>query len=346
MEVRPTPTAMLENYWYIACRARELADRPVPFALFDRPFVLFRDRHGRPGALEDRCAHRNAPLSAGKNCGGLLECPYHGWRYHTDGRAVDIPALPENTAISEQLRVKAYPCVEQDGYVWVCVGDRPTRDRPSSFPHLGDRGWTTFHLKTRFRAPVASCLENFLDCPHATFVHRFWFRAPTAKPVRAIVRSLEDGAVAEYFEEPRENSLVWSLLSQKRARLQHTDRFIAPATSRVDYIFSDRRHYIITSSCTPLSDRETEVYTVITFRFGAIGWLIRLFFEPMSRWIIYQDVKILNQQQQNIDRFGKTAYKLIPPDLLAPYIWKWRQAIATQTPPPSPGQEHHVEMRL
>uniref|UniRef100_UPI003AF7DD8D hypothetical protein n=1 Tax=Thiolapillus sp. TaxID=2017437 RepID=UPI003AF7DD8D len=43
------------------------------------------------------------------------------------------------------------------------------------------------------------------------------FRTPTAKPVMAQVTMLEDGAVAEYFQEPREKSLVWSLLSPNRS---------------------------------------------------------------------------------------------------------------------------------
>jgi hypothetical protein len=53
--------------------------------------------------------------------------------------------------------------------------------------------------------------------------------------------------------------------------IQHTDRYIASATTGVDYIFSNQRHYIITPSCTPITENETEVYTVITFQAGKSG---------------------------------------------------------------------------
>jgi len=109
--------------------------------------------------------------------------PYHGWRYGADGLVAAIPAFPSGCPIPDNLWVKSYHCREQDGYVWVCLADRPARELPLKFPYLGDRGWTTFHMKTRFRAAVETCMENFLDCPHATYVHRFWFRSPTAKPV-------------------------------------------------------------------------------------------------------------------------------------------------------------------
>jgi phenylpropionate dioxygenase-like ring-hydroxylating dioxygenase large terminal subunit len=334
------------RHWHIACRSQELKKKPLSITIWEEPIVVFRTKSGQVAALEDRCAHRNAPLSKGKVCQDQLECPYHGWQYAADGRVTCIPALSVGCAIPENLRSKSYHCLEQDGYVWLCLSDTPATERPLEFPYLGQPGWTSFHMKTHFNASVEACLENFLDCPHATYVHRFWFRSPTARLVKAVVRSLPDGAVAEYFEEPRESSLVWWLLSRKRSEMQHSDRFIAPATTRVDYIFSDGRHYIITSSCTPITDTETEVYTVITFRFGKLGWFVRLFFEPMSRWIIHQDVKILNMQQANIERFGKANYKFIPADLLLPYILKWRQALKTGSTPPEAGMEHHVDMRL
>jgi len=154
-----------------------------------------------------------------------------------------------------------------------------------------------------FDGSVESCLENFLDCPHATFVHNFWFRKLTARSLQATVTATDDGAVASYYDEPREGSVVWKFFSKSNSTMQHTDRFIAPSTTRVDYIFSDKRHYVITSSCTPLSESKTCVYTVITFRFGRIGWFVRLFFEPLSRWIIHQDVNMVALQQDNIERF-------------------------------------------
>ena len=44
---------------------------------------------GKVAALEDRCAHRFAPLSMGKIVGGdRVQCPYHGLEYDTSGACV------------------------------------------------------------------------------------------------------------------------------------------------------------------------------------------------------------------------------------------------------------------
>lgn len=337
---------VLEGYWYIACRSRELRQRPVPRTLLGKSVVLFRGPAGQPAALEDRCAHRNAPLSFGRTVDGQLQCPYHGWRYRVDGALAEIPALAEAGAVPDNVRVPSFPCVEQEGYVWVCLHRKSALVRPLGFPHLGEQGWTSFQMCTRFYAPVEACLENFLDCPHASSVHRFWFRTPTQRTVRVIVRALPDGAEAEYFDEPRERSVVWWTLAPKRRRMRHTDRFIAPATTRVDYVFSNGAHYIITSSCTPVSDDITDVYTVITFRHHWLGPLIRLFFEPLSRWIIRQDVHILGQVQNNIARFGGQDFHSSDADLLTAYIWGWRRAICNGEDPPAAGSEKHVTIRL
>jgi len=332
--------------WQIVCRSSELGRGPAKFNVRERPVVLFRDASGKVAALEDRCAHRNAPLSIGRVCNGRLRCAYHGWEYDAEGRVAHVPALPEAAAGASGFRVARYPALEQQEFVWISFGDDPPREPPPEFPHFREPGWTSFVMKNRFRATVEACLENFLDCPHATFVHRYWFRAPTARPVRAVVRTLEDGAVAEFFEEPRKKSVVWSLLAPGGGDMQHTDRFIAPATSRVDYRFPNGLHYIISSSCTELGPADTEVYTVISFRFGRIGPLIRLYFEPLSRLIITQDVKILAAQQGNVARFGGPRFASTRADLLAPHIAAWRQALSSGKAPPPPGKEQHVEIRL
>jgi len=335
---------MLENHWYIACPSRKLKNRPLALDIFGKRLVFFRDASGRPAALDDCCPHRNAPLSAGKVRQGKLACPYHGWRFNGDGALDEIPYVAGEPPA---CRMSAYPCVEQDGYVWVCPGGQTPEQAPLAFPHLDLPGWTSFRMETLFQGNVEACLENFLDCPHATHVHRYWFRTPTAKPVKAVIRMLDDGAVTEYFEEPREKSLVWSLLSPgKTVSMQHTDRYIVPATSRVDYEFGDGRAYSITSSCTPVDDSHTRVFTVISFRRGWLGPFIRLFFHPLSRLIIHQDVRMLAQVQENIQRRGGADFMALEQDVLFRPINEWRKALREGSTPPQAGQQWQVELKL
>lgn len=332
------------NYWYIVARERDVRRRAQAVTLFGQHFVVFSSGSGQYGALQDRCPHRNAPLSAGKVCQGQIQCPYHGWRFDGQGRLTIIPALgAEHTP---NINIPTAHALAQDGYIWLCLGE-PVTPTPLRFAHLGEPGWVSFRMRTRFEAPVAQCLENFLDCPHAVHVHESWFRAPTGQAVLAKLSYLADGAQVEYHNEPRRKSWVWRLLQNSQTQMTHTDRFIAPATSRVDYVFSDRKHYIITSSCTPVNETHTEVHTVISFRYGRIAPLVRLVFEPLSRLIIQQDVAIIRRQRHNIQRFGnQERFVMSKADLLLPAIQAWREAISNGTKPPLPGKVLEQELFL
>src|SRR5919201_3196531 len=153
------------DHWYIAARAGDLRRRPIARTLFGTPLVLFRDAAGVATALLDRCRHRNMALSAGRVVAGCVECPYHGWRYDAGGRCAEIPALGPG-AVPRVKPLRAYPVLERDGYVWVFMGAGAPAAEPFSFPHLGEPGWTTFRMTTRFPASAFACIENFLDCPH------------------------------------------------------------------------------------------------------------------------------------------------------------------------------------
>lgn len=336
----------LLGHWYALCRSSDLGvRRPLAARLFGRRLVAFRTADGSPAVLEDRCIHRQAPLSAGRTCDGRLQCPYHGWTYDGSGRVVHVPALEADAPMPAGLQAAALPAVEQDGLVWAWPGTGVPDVPPRRIATCGEPGWTRFIMKTRFRGSVEACLENFLDCPHATFVHRGWFRSPTGTLVTARVTSLADGAQAEYFGEPRRRSVVWALFSPPGGTMRHVDRFIAPATSCVDYAFPGGLAYNITSTCSPVQGDEIEVYTVMSFRYHGLGPLVRLFFEPLSRWIIRQDVRMLAQVADNRGP-GAAPARSTDADLLGESIWRWRTALARGEPPPPAGSVRDVRMRL
>ena len=319
---------LLTNYWYIAAKSSELRGRPLSTTILDQPIVLFRLQNGDPAALGDRCAHRNMPLSAGRVVGNAIECPYHGWQYGIDGTCQVVPSLNDAGKLSSFQLARPYPVMEQQGFVWVYMGTKEPDQVPFGFPNFGEPGWTSFTMKTTFFGSAFACLENFLDVPHTAHVHGGWFRSASAKEVVARVRRTQKSVEVEFIEEPKLESVVGKLFAPSQSRLVHTDRFFMPTTSRVDYYYGANRHFIITSQCTPVSDYETTVYTVITFRFASIGPLVRLLFEPVSRFIIQQDVRTVNRQAAQIRRFGGPQFTFVETDLVGRHIRAlWRRAI-------------------
>jgi phenylpropionate dioxygenase-like ring-hydroxylating dioxygenase large terminal subunit len=321
----------LKDYWYIAAKSRELKCKPLSVSLLGSHIALFRTGEGKLAALEDRCSHRNMALSRGTVSSHCITCPYHGWSFDAAGRCVQIPSLGADARLPNH-GVRAYPVREQDGYIWLYPGESLPDSEPFRFPHYGEQGWSSFSMRTRFQAPVESCLENFLDCPHTVYVHQGWFRNHDTRQLAAVVRSTMDTVQVEFRGEPITKSLVSRLFFPNGRELRHTDRFLMPNITRVDYHFGPDRHFIITSQCTPIGEYETEVHTVITFSFGRIAPLMRLLLEPICRKIIRQDIEVLGVQTEQIHRFGGPQFHHVDTDLLGLKIQSMRRRAERSDP--------------
>ena len=81
------------QYWYVAAWPHELtAQQPLARTILGDDLVLFRTPEGQAVAMEDRCAHRLAPLSKGRIEAGGIRCMYHGVKFDTQGRCLEVPA--------------------------------------------------------------------------------------------------------------------------------------------------------------------------------------------------------------------------------------------------------------
>ena len=68
----------------------------LTFDLWRDSVVVIRGKDGTIRAFLNICRHRASRLVDGKgNCGGALQCRYHGWSYKNDGSLGGIPS-PEN----------------------------------------------------------------------------------------------------------------------------------------------------------------------------------------------------------------------------------------------------------
>jgi phenylpropionate dioxygenase-like ring-hydroxylating dioxygenase large terminal subunit len=317
----------INGYWYIAAPCAELKRRPIHRSVEGEPLVLFRTASGRPCALLDQCAHRGMALSHGRVVGDHIECPYHGWQYDGSGALRCVPALCEGEALPQAKSMRAFPVEERDQHLWVWMGQTPPRESPFHFPHCGEPGWATFFMHTRFQAPVEACLENFLDVPHTLLVHPGLFRGKSQRPTRARVRRWRDSVEAEFLEEGPLQGIGPRLVFPRNTVMRHTDRFLLPSITRVDYTFGDAYAFIITSQCTQREENITDVTTAITWRLPLPRWLMRPFLRWYCRRVIQQDVAILKVLGQQLQRLGSVTTSTSA-DLLGRHIRGLRRQAA------------------
>ena len=87
------PFPAYPNGWFRAAYSKELAVGEVKALRYlGRDLVLYRDEDGAPHVLDAFCPHLGAHLGHG----GCLEddklvCPFHAWKFNTDGSIAEIP---------------------------------------------------------------------------------------------------------------------------------------------------------------------------------------------------------------------------------------------------------------
>jgi nitrite reductase/ring-hydroxylating ferredoxin subunit len=161
----------LRNCWYVAGWSHDFASGALMCrTMLGEPIVLYRQDDGGIAALQDRCCHRLAPLSKGRIEGDDLRCMYHGLKFAPSGQCVEIPG---QSVVPPHARVRAYPVVEQDCWVWLWMGDPVLADTeliPRALKH-GDPDWHMQTGRLDYEANYQLVNDNLLDLSHLSYVH-------------------------------------------------------------------------------------------------------------------------------------------------------------------------------
>jgi len=317
-----------KNYYYIACESKDLrSDKPIQKVVLDEWIVLFRGDDGRPVAMQDRCPHRNFKLSKGYVKDGVLQCPYHGWAFDKTGQVVSIPSEGKDFKHAKSRCGKTYSVLEQDDFIYVRLEDNPELEvLPFRMPHYQDKGFKTIRLFNKFKNNVTNCAENYVDVPHTVFVHDKIFRVSRDEQVDATVER-KDGTVAVEYKNETDNMGWFSwYLNPKKTPIKHIDYFHIPNVTSVEYEFSAGKEFYITSHCIPVNDKETHVYTDLTFKFGWINTFAAPIVKYQGQSVIDQDIEALNIQGEVINKYG-TNFGNSRADIVHVYIESLREAI-------------------
>lgn len=219
----------LTDSWYLAA----LSDRLKPGKqerrmILGEPVAIGRTPTGEAFALRDICPHRLVPLSAGAQIETdgewTLQCPYHGWRFGTDGGCRLMPSLTEDSAqASARVSVRRYPLHEAGGAVWLHVAHDPRRaappaNPPPSFGPLPDKPGLAAETTLDIPFDEAAVRLTASDPANAPY-DRGWTSGPGARaPDDALLRwALGNSPQTEtFFQLPGHR---WEAISSETARL-------------------------------------------------------------------------------------------------------------------------------
>jgi phenylpropionate dioxygenase-like ring-hydroxylating dioxygenase large terminal subunit len=173
-------TPSIPNGWFQIASSDEIKPGEVkPLRYFGKDLVIWRSESGVLSVLDAFCPHLGAHVGhGGKVKGEELECPFHAWRFGTEGKCTAVPYakhLPRKAALG------AWHVRELAGLVMCwhhADGLPPQWDIPTEIPEWGtadgvrNEAWTDFELREwKIRTRNQEMAENAVDSAHFHYLH-------------------------------------------------------------------------------------------------------------------------------------------------------------------------------
>jgi phenylpropionate dioxygenase-like ring-hydroxylating dioxygenase large terminal subunit len=160
--------------WYGVGVATAFSNKPHAIRFLGDELVGYRNTCGLAILAENRCAHRGCRLGGGWVEQEGLVCPYHGWRYDSEGSCNRIPALRDDESIPSSARIKTYLTQEKYGIVWAWIPENeplPTYEIEEVPELSGMHHHPRADIKYLFNGHYTRTIENGIDPVHAPFLH-------------------------------------------------------------------------------------------------------------------------------------------------------------------------------
>ena len=307
------------NQWYVAAYSSEITGALFSRTICGSPICFYRDSTGAVVALADRCVHRRFPLSQSSRVGDTIVCGYHGFTYDTTGRCV---AVPGQTRIPRTARVRSYPVVEQDSFVWVWAGDAEPADAATipRAPWLASPDWTSVCGMEPLAARHSLLVDNLLDLSHETYLHGGYIGTPEVAQtpistevdeqagVVRVSRRMADAACPPFYADSTGLSgriTRWQDIEYHPPCLYLLHSVVAPV-GRIEEGF----HVEVVYALTPETGHSTHDFWAVARDFAQDDDQVSKFLAENNRTVVLQDVACLNTLERVLQEDGDAYQEL------------------------------------
>ena len=169
--------------WFMIGAASEATRHPKPIRYFGKDLVLYRGESGKPYVVDAYCPHMGAHLARNSTSyiildgeqveGESIRCPFHGWRFGTDGACNHIPY---SDFVPKAAKLRTYPVVERAGILWIWhdpEGLEPDVELATFGGHYGEPGWVEWKVDYMGDLDVhgIEIVDNMADMGHFVPIH-------------------------------------------------------------------------------------------------------------------------------------------------------------------------------
>ena len=163
-------TQFVPDGWYWLMTSPELKiGEAKPAKFLNHEFVAYRGEDSKVRILDAYCPHMGAHLCDGAVEGNSIRCPFHFWKYNSEGVCTEIPAQAETKMVP---KLGAYKCEEKYGLIWLWYGQPSETEEVPVIPELQG-----FELDSSLGKPFQKechpnvMMINAIDAHHFRSVH-------------------------------------------------------------------------------------------------------------------------------------------------------------------------------
>ncbi len=304
--------SIVQNQWYVAAYGREVGRDLFSRTICSESILLWRTAAGTVTAMSDRCVHRRFPLSQPPShlADDTVVCGYHGFTYDAAGVCV---AVPGQTRIPRTARLKSYPVVEQDSFVWVFIGDadRAAGTPIPRAPWLDREGYTTVSGMEPLAARASLLIDNLMDLSHETYLHGGYIGTPEVAntPITTEVdeeagvvyvsRHMDDADCPPFYAKSTGITgriVRWQDIEFHPPCLYLLHSRVAPVgvLPREDGTDPDGFHVEVVYAITPETESSTHDFWAVARDFALDDEGVSDFLRESNRTVVLQDVTALD----------------------------------------------------
>ena len=284
---------LLSDIWYFAGLVDDFA-RPARVVVAGEP-ILIGLENGEPFALRDICPHRAAPLSAGRLTAGEVECPYHGWRFGTDGVCTLIPSLVDGQKVDpSRIRVRTYSAARTGRIAWVWLGEGEPTYAPPLYP-LTDRKPLLSDGLT-LDCHVDHAVTGLMDPAHGPYVHaQWWWRSQHSAHEKSKAFEPRPMGFSMVAHTPSSNSFAYRLLGGT----PETEIAFRLPGIRTEHIRAGSRQVLSFTAVTPETETATRIRQVF-FTDHPVAYALRPLVRAAARRFLRQDARMVDLQRTGL----------------------------------------------
>jgi vanillate O-demethylase monooxygenase subunit len=261
----PSDWNTLAKCWHPVAWSHEVQAKPVAAKLLDESLVVWRTAEG-VHAARNLCLHRGAELSLGWVENNEIVCPYHGFRYRSDGQCTLVPAHPE-LPIPSKLCLTSYQAQERYGMIWVKLSKEEGLPLPEWSEGEDPAYRRVFMPVQTWKTSAPRQIENFSDLAHLSWVHVGTFGNRDQVHVPAYNVEREENKLRMSSPYTAANPDGSPLEKAATMHRENTWEITLPLSIRLTVEYSNQRRYVMFDVASPASAREVRVFFSVALNF-------------------------------------------------------------------------------